>query len=432
MLFASEEVNMNEKSKLSGCLVTTCEEYWSNGALVRDCKTTIITDAECVDFSDISIEPFKDVLVLLSEVEGSEDLPDTVHENEKVLKAMASFLQLPDIQEMKEDRLEMLFSYLCGKAGWKEWTPSVKIKRVKRNLYLVGIGYAAVSQPSSLYVFYDTVYKKIAAGENGTIYVIDFRLVNDELGVIFYRIPGSTHPLIDFALIGKEKGEWHIKWTPNGQREWIVTDGEIKFLKDDLSLLEVRGTSFALQSAEQQLKDEVFVGGPERYFIGIWERKGNAYVRRTKLPSDVPFYDRLWEMTDFSESLSFYGSYATVFEFLRRLRNREDERAAELSNKKVVEEAEELGLSQTVDPKGNIIFYDWGFNRDGKAEPVEEEKRLLDSAPNGTRVEFFFRANTGEQYMAILKPLPIQPDQIRWQIIDIERINKRATLYGIF
>ncbi len=358
----------------------------------------------------------KKIVDLLSEVKYSDDLIETVHENGKVLKATSLFIRMIDRKDMSEDEMTMRLAHLFTKAGWTEWVPVMRIKHLKSSLYLVSIGYAFGTQPSSLYVFYDSSYMKIATGENGLIDVIDYRLAGNELGVIFNRVPGSTAFEPGFALLRKNKSEWNVCWTPKGHREWIDVDGETKFLKDDLSIIQVKGTSFALavQSATKPEKDEVFSEGHigmHRFFVGIWEKRGDAYIRRTKLPPDRPFYDRLWEMTEPSD-------YTTYFEFLRRLRNGEDERAAELSSKTIVERAKELYLSRTFDSKGNIIFYDFGLL---KYSEKEEERILEKYAPEGQTL-FFYRSDPLEQYVAILRQITTQPDQIHWQIVEIEKI----------
>lgn len=358
----------------------------------------------------------KNIISLLSEIRYSEDLINIIHENEMVIKSMGLFLQMVGSKNMGEEEMIRLFDNLFVKAGWKGWIPAISIKGLRDKLYLVGIGAAASTQPSSLYVFYDSFFKKIATGENGLINVIDFRLAGNELGVIFNRFPGSTAFEPGFALLRKDKSEWNVCWTPKGQREWIDVDGETKFLKDDLSIIQVKGTSFALavQSAAKPEKDEVFSEGHigmHRVFVGIWGKRGCAYVRKSKLPPDRPFYDRLWEMTEPSE-------YATLFEFLRRLRNGENNRAAELSSKIIVEKAKELGLSETVDSKGNIIFYDFGLL---KYSEKEEERILEKYAPKGQAL-FFYRSDPPDQYVAILRQITTQSDQIHWQVVEIEKI----------
>jgi hypothetical protein len=248
----------------------------------------------------------KEVIVTLSEVENSEDLPDTIHENEQVLKAMSLFVQMPGIGNLSEGKMEWLFGYFGGKANWEDGiSVGVTIRRVKDNLYLVGIGYAAATQPSSLYIFYDSSYKRIAKGENGLISVIDFRLRGDELGVVFYRVPGSTHPAKDFAFLKKEKDAWFVQWNSVRESEWIAADGEVKYLGDDLSLIQVRGSHFGLNRVEETVRYKIMedIDRQEigRHFTGLWERKGDAYVRRSKLPEDAPLYDRLREMADQGE-----------------------------------------------------------------------------------------------------------------------------------
>jgi len=176
----------------------------------------------------------KEVIVTLSEVRNSKNLPDTIHENEKILKAISLFLQMPGIGDLGDEEMEWLFGYFRGKADWEGgMSVGVAIKRVKENLYLIGVGYAATTQPSSLYIFYDSSYKRIAKGEGGLIPVIDFRLRGDELGVIFCKTLGSTHPETDFLLLRKENGEWLVQRNPLKEREWIVTDKSIKVFAEN-------------------------------------------------------------------------------------------------------------------------------------------------------------------------------------------------------
>ncbi|MEM3040387.1 MAG: hypothetical protein QXO54_06255 [Candidatus Methanomethylicaceae archaeon] len=123
------------------------------------------------------------------------------------------------------------------------------------------------------------------------------------------------------------------------------------------SIIKVRGSSFALEQPESYA-DEFFQEGhpgPHRYFVGTWEKRGCSYVRKTNLPHNATFYDRLWEMTDLSDSAQ--APYAIVFEFLRRLRKTDYSRAEELSSKDVIEKAKTFGLFDTIDKNGNLVFY---------------------------------------------------------------------------
>ena len=280
-----------------------------------ECRTCTETNGvmHCSPFKCLEIPAFfeeyatsprgKEVILILSKVDNSETLPYTIHENEKVLKAMSLFLQMPGIGDLGEGRMEWLFNYFAGKANWADRiSVGVTIRRVKDNLYLVGVGYAASTQPSSLYIFYDSLYKRIDKGENGLISVMDFRLRDDELVVIFCRTPGLTHPDMDFALLKQEKDEWFVQWNSVQQREWIAADGEITYLRDDLSLIQVRGSDFGLNRVEETVRNKIMedinrqdIGSQ---FTGLWERKGDAYVRRSRLPQDAPLYDRLREMTE--------------------------------------------------------------------------------------------------------------------------------------
>jgi hypothetical protein len=375
----------------------------------------------------------KEIVDLLSEVKYSDDLIDTVHENGNVLKAIGLYFQMIDGKDMSEDEMIMGLAELFVKAGWTEWVPVVRIKHLKGNIYLISIGYAFGTQSSSLYVFYDSSYKKIATGENGLINIIDYRLADDELGVIFDRVPGSTAVEPDFALLRKEKGKWSVCWTPEGKKEWLAMDGEIKFFGKDLSPIEVRGSSFALALPETKSeKNQVFPEGHvgvHRFFVGLWEKQGCAYVRRTKLPANASFYDKLWEMTEPS-------TYSTVYEFLRRLRVGEDRKAAELASISIVEKAKKLGLSQSRDLEGDLIYYAWAIPS-GQVEPPEEElKTFFGSISQEEEVVFFYRKiirlkerglvqeDVGTQYGAVLKALmPAKMERTHWRIVDIERLR---------
>jgi len=246
----------------------------------------------------------KEVIVTLSKVKNSEVFPDTIHENEKLLKAISLFFQMPGIGNLSEEKMEWLFGYFRGKANWEDaMSVWVTIKRVKDNVNLVGVGHAAATQPGSLYIFCDSAYKRIAKGEGGLSHVIDFRLRGDEMGVIFCRTPGSTHPEADFALLRKENDKWLVLWNSVRESEWIATDGEVKYLADDLSFLHVTGSAdFGINDLEETVLNKIIENidrkGIGRQLTSTWEKKGDTYIRRSKLPRDAPLYERLLEMTE--------------------------------------------------------------------------------------------------------------------------------------
>jgi hypothetical protein len=72
-------------------------------------------------------------------------------------------------------------------------------------------------------------------------------------------------------------------------------------------VIRVEGSDFGLLNIDQTLRDKISGdirrGDMGRYFTGTWERRGDSYVRRTKLPQDAPLYDRLREMADREEPL---------------------------------------------------------------------------------------------------------------------------------
>lgn len=359
------------------------------------------------------------IVVLLAGIKPSGELMDTVHENKKVLKAIGLFLQMRETNAMCEEAMILRLDNLFDKAGWAEGIPVISIKRVKDKLYLVGVGAAASSQPSSLYLYYDSAYHRIATGQTGLIQVIDYRLIGNKLGVIFNRMPGSTAFQPGFALLSKKDDKWNTCWTPEREKTWIDADGQVKFLKDNLSLIEVKGSSFGLPAAKKTQND-VFPEdhvGMHRFFLSVWEKEDCTYARRTMLPHDAPFYDKLWEMTDFSPSLSFYTPYATVFEFIRRLREGEDDRAAQLSSKIVVDKAKEYGLAEAFDSRGKIIYYHWepGYS-------TEEENKISEKHAC-CEVDFFYREGPLERFAVFLKPIPLPSDQLRWQIADLKELK---------
>jgi hypothetical protein len=121
--------------------------------------------------------------------------------------------------------------------------------------------------------------------------------------VIFCRTPGSTHPEADFALLRNENDKWRVVWNSMRESEWIATDGDVKYLADDLSLLLVTGSAdFGINDVEESVRNKIIENverkGTDRQLASFWEKKGGTYVRKSKLPHDAPLYERLLEMTE--------------------------------------------------------------------------------------------------------------------------------------
>jgi len=154
---------------------------------------------------------YHQVSSILSQVRQSEDLPDTVHRNPLVLKAIGLFLKTADADNMSEDGMHAKFRSLFPLPKWKEWVPVFEIRKAKRGLYLVSIGYAAVTQESSLYLFQGSAYVLIDSGNVGLIHIEDAANSDSQLGVTYVRTPGSTRPENVTATLSKQSGKWRVR-----------------------------------------------------------------------------------------------------------------------------------------------------------------------------------------------------------------------------
>jgi len=288
--------------------------------------------------------PTVDVAVLMGEVEGLlseaasfEDDRDFEAAQESAFQALALYLSLPEIEEMSEEEIANELFSLGEEAGVGMWVTGVDLLRVEPTLYLVKFGLYPIalfwSQAGAPFDCYPVV-------EGDAIF--EARLVGDEMGIIFASIGASSvNPY--YLLLRREETGWEKVWPSQLEPRddlWIATDGEISFASDDLSLLQVKGSSFLIDYPE-----EIFFechACPHRFFDLLWERQGDEYLPQVTLPLDAPYYDRLWEITQPSP-------YASLFEFLRRLRAGDEARALELtSGPSVVVKAKALGLDDPV------------------------------------------------------------------------------------
>jgi hypothetical protein len=96
------------------------------------------------------------IMDLLSRTEKIEDLEDMVHSNRYFLEAVSLILMEAEEKNMGEEKLMKYYLDLLTKANWEKWTPYLRTTKVTSNTYVVSIGAAAVTQPSSLYLFYDS------------------------------------------------------------------------------------------------------------------------------------------------------------------------------------------------------------------------------------------------------------------------------------
>ncbi len=274
------------------------------------------------------------VKVLLEEVADAEVEGNIEASQEAAFQALALYLSLPEIAEMTEEEMgEELFSLGEG-ARIEMWVTGVEVKRVEKQppLYLVKFGLYPIA------LFWREAeepfhYSPVAEGEA----IQGAQLVDDELGLIFAYV-GASSVTPDYVLLRRDEEGWARVWPEEGEERdlWITVDGEVEFVGEGLSLLRTRGSSFGAY-----VEGESFFechACPHRTLSLLWERRGDEYLPQVTLPPDAPYPDRLWEITEPSP-------YATLYEFLRRLREGDEKGALKLATApQVVEKAKALGL----------------------------------------------------------------------------------------
>ena len=211
------------------------------------------------------------------------------------------------------------------RAGWQLDLAGPSIKRITRDIALAQL------PPMAIYVLEAGRAQLVASGN----LILEARLEGNDLGLIFGVI-GASSVQPAFSLLHRQKDtNWTTVWTPQGRRDWITTDGEIDFVGKGLTTFEVSGSSFGLDVGEDEVFGECHAC-LHRRLVATWSRRGDTYVRQTKLRADAPMAEVIWEMTE-------RGPYAILYECLRRARRGLS--ANELiSDKSVLSQIEELGL----------------------------------------------------------------------------------------
>lgn len=215
---------------------------------------------------------------------------------------------------------ERLRSYMSD-VGWEVPLGQPSLLRLNEDLVIAGL------PPLTLYALEGATAYPLTSGQ----IVLDARLEGKDLGVIAGVI-GASAVQPSFALLRRSEAGWQTVWVPQGQRDWIATDGEVRFLGEGLGRLEVRGTSFGLEN-------EVFQechACPHRLFVATWVRQGDAYVRQSRLPAGASLDEVYWEMTERTP-------YAVLDEFLRRARRGLEVKDL-VTNTDVVATVQQLGL----------------------------------------------------------------------------------------
>jgi len=267
-----------------------------------------------------------------AEAAAFEEEHDLETAQESAFQALALYLSLPETEEMSEEEIADELLSLGEEAGVEMGVMGVDLLRVEPTLYLVRFG------PYPIALFWGQAgtpfdYYPVSEGDA----ISDARLVGDEIGIIFAHIGAST-VTPDFILLGREEDGWREVWPsdPEPWRDlWITADGRVSFTAGDLSLLRMEGSSWGLLEEDPFFECHACA---HRFFDLLWERQGDNYLPQVTLPLDAPYYDRLWEITQPSP-------YASLFEFLRRLRAGDEAEALELvSDPSVIDQAKALGL----------------------------------------------------------------------------------------
>lgn len=252
---------------------------------------------------------------------------------------------------------------LLREAGWPLAMGQPGLVRVAEDLWLASL------PPLEIYALTSGGAQALAQGN----LVLEARLEKEELGLIYGAI-GASAVQPAFTLYRRDvEGRWQTLWTPQGQQDWVATDGEIRFVGQGLNALEVRGTSFGLDN-------EVFHechACPHRRLVGRWVRQGDAYVRQSALSPGATREAIYWEMTERTP-------YAVLYEFL--LRVRQNRPASDLggliSHTSLVADARALGLAE----RGMLLLAD--EERDGQVHfgDLEGKSRFIAEVQDGRLV----------------------------------------------
>jgi len=212
-------------------------------------------------------------------------------------------------------------------AGWVFDVAGPSLKRVSDDTYVAQL------PPMEIHVLESGQAQRVATGD----LVLDARRESDDLALVLAVI-GASGVQPGFMLLRRQAdGTWQPLWTPQGQLDWIVTDGEINFTKGGLERLEVIGFSFGLDQGEDQVFSECHAC-PHRRLVATWVREGDVYARQTDLPPDAPLHQVLWEMTERSP-------YAILYECLWRLRHGQSVEEL-VADESVTAQIEEAGLHE--------------------------------------------------------------------------------------
>jgi hypothetical protein len=146
---------------------------------------------------------------ILAGVADTPGLVDTVHADPGVLRAIGAFLPEADAANVAPVDIGAEFARIVPFPPW-QWMPKVEFHKVGPGLYLVAVGHAASTQPSSLYLFDGSAHVKIDTGENGTVVVTRIEAQSDRIAIDYFPTPGSTGPQLTSVVIERQSGTWRV------------------------------------------------------------------------------------------------------------------------------------------------------------------------------------------------------------------------------
>lgn len=196
---------------------------------------------------------------------------------------------------------------LFQRAGWKPGDAAPTLRCVAGNTFVAQL------PPLGIYVLEDGRAQAIAQGQ----VVLDARTEGSDLGLVFAAggAAGAQGATLQpaFVLFRREPDRtWRMLWSPQGQRDWIATDGQIRLSAQGLQAVQVSGTSFGLVTGDDEVFSECYTC-PHRSLSATWVRRGDTYLRETRLAAGAMLADVLWEMTG-------RRPYAVLHELVRRMR----------------------------------------------------------------------------------------------------------------
>lgn len=146
---------------------------------------------------------------LLAQVENTPELLDTVHADPRVLEVLGMFLHATAAEHLSDEQMGERFKRLMPNPPW-EWVPSIEVHKVGSRLYLVALGHAISTQPSSLYLFDGASYVAIDSGNSGLVQVDDVYVEGDRIEVAYFPHRSGGRPRLTSALIERKGRAWRV------------------------------------------------------------------------------------------------------------------------------------------------------------------------------------------------------------------------------